>query len=58
MTTFDQVLPLARELPQPDQARLRATLVEAEETARAEQIAHNQAAIAKEEPSWLKTFLN
>ncbi len=46
MTTFDQVLRLARELPPPDQVRLRAALVEAEETARAEQIAHNQAAIA------------
>lgn len=46
MTTFDQVLRLARELPPPDQARLRAALVQAEEAARAEQIARNQAAIA------------
>ena len=46
MTTFDQVLQLARELPPTDQARLRAALVEAEEAARVEQIARNQAAIA------------
>lgn len=46
MTTFDQVLRLARELPPSDQARLRAALVQAEEAARAEQIARNQAAIA------------
>jgi hypothetical protein len=46
MTTFDQVLRLARELPPTEQARLRAALVEAEEVARAEQIARNQAAIA------------
>ena len=46
MATFDQVLRLARELPPPDQARLRAELLAAEETARAEQIARNQAAIA------------
>jgi hypothetical protein len=46
MTTFDQVLRLARELPPTDQARLRAALLEVEEAARAEQIARNQAAIA------------
>jgi hypothetical protein len=46
MTTFDQVLRLARRLPPTDQARLRAALLEAEEAARAEQIARNQAAIA------------
>lgn len=46
MTTFDQVLRLARELPPTDQVRLRAALLEAEEAARAEQIARNQAAIA------------
>lgn len=46
MTTFDQVLRLARELPPTDQARLRAALLEAEEATRAEQIARNQAAIA------------
>lgn len=46
MTTFEQVFRLARELPSADQARLRAALLEAEEAARAEQIARNQAAIA------------
>lgn len=46
MTTFDQVLRLARELPLIDQSRLRAALLEAEEAARAEQIARNQTAIA------------
>jgi hypothetical protein len=46
MTTFDQVLKLAQELPPTDRARLRAALVEAEEAARAEQITRNQAAIA------------
>ncbi len=46
MTTFDQVLRLVRELPPIEQARLRAALLEAEEAARAEQIARNQAAIA------------
>ncbi|NCC36883.1 MAG: hypothetical protein EOM24_33455 [Chloroflexia bacterium] len=46
MTTFDQVLKLARELPLTDQARLRAALLEAEEAARAAQIARNQAALA------------
>jgi hypothetical protein len=46
MTTLDQVLKLAQQLPPDDQARLRAALIEAEETARAEQIARNQAAIA------------
>jgi hypothetical protein len=46
MTTFDQVLKLARELPPSDQARLRAALAQAEEAARAEQIARNLPAIA------------
>lgn len=46
MTTFDQVLQLARKLPPTDRARLRAALLEAEEIARLEQIARNQAAIA------------
>lgn len=46
MTTFDQVLRLARALPPLDQARLRAALEQAEESARAAQITHNQAAIA------------
>jgi hypothetical protein len=36
MTTFDQVLRLAQQLPPTDQARLRAALVQAEEAARAE----------------------
>ena len=46
MATFDQVLRLARDLAPTDQARLRAALLEAEEAARVEQIARNQAAIA------------
>jgi len=46
MTTFDEVLRLARALPPPDRARLRAALVQVEEAASAEQIARNQAAIA------------
>ena len=46
LTTFDQVLRLIRELPPIDQARLRTALLEAEEVARSEQIARNQAAIA------------
>lgn len=46
MTTFDQVLKLARELPPTEQMRLRAALLEAEEAAHTEQIARNQAAIA------------
>jgi hypothetical protein len=45
MTTFEYVLQLARQLPPPERARLRAALSEEEEQARIAQIARNQAAI-------------
>jgi hypothetical protein len=54
MTTFDYVLQLARQLPPPDQARLRAALSEEDEQARVAQIARNQPAIALLD-SWLST---
>jgi|GEM_PF-2156010 len=54
MTTFDYVLKLAQQLPPSEQARLRAVLAVAEEQARAEQIARNQAAISMLD-SWLAT---
>jgi hypothetical protein len=52
MTTFDQVLKLAQQLPPSEQARLRAALADVEGKARAEQIARNQAAITMLD-SWL-----
>lgn len=46
MTTFDQILRLAQQLPPGDQERLRIALVQTEAAVRAEQVAHNQEAIA------------